>query len=145
MKASLKWLSIGSLITAGLISFFYSAAVSLSILFASFPYTTSRVAEFAFSLPVVLGFPVCLLAMFVSKRFCLALWLLGAIDYALELHQALHDFTGSHAELLNLMVSTFLQSFALALFIPAALIQIGVHFYRPDFSSFMTRMRKNQA
>jgi hypothetical protein len=145
MKASLRWLSIGSLVMAGLISLFYSVAISFSILFDLFPNQSPRVITFAFFLPVILGFPVYLLAVFVSKRFCLALWSMGVIDYGLELHDALRDFTGSHAELLNLVMTTFVKSLALALLIPAVLVQFGTRFYQPHSSSFMARMRRNQA
>ena len=101
--------------------------------------------DFAFSLPVILGFPIYLLAVFVSKRFCLALWLMGIIDYALELHTAFRTFNGSHAELLNLVVYTFERSLTMALLIPAVLVQFGTFFYKPDLSSLMARTRRKPA
>lgn len=145
MKASLRWLCVASLLIAGLITFFYSSATLLSILFNWFPQTSPRIEVFAFWLPVILGFPVYLLAVLVSKRFCFALWLLGISDYLLELQRAQSTFHGGHAEFQSLMMDTFLQSMTMSLLIPAALLQFGTLFYKPDLGSLIARMRRNRA
>jgi hypothetical protein len=144
MKTSIKWLCVGSFVLAGLISFLFSAMLFQGIVFDSFPSFSARIASFGYFLPAILGFPLFLLTIKVSKRFRLVLWLMVAIEFVLEFYREFHVFKAGGPQYVSLKEDFLEQTTAIPLLIVAVLVQFGTHFYQPSIDKYIVRKQGNQ-
>jgi len=140
MTTSRKWLCIGSLAVAGLLSLLLSCFGGFALLWAGFPEKDHSARLMAMFLPFLLAFPLFALAAAVSRLASVALWIAVPFPWLAVFELNTHDFRGDPLSFMKLLASSF--HMALPLLIVAALVQFGTQFYELTHNSQWVRWKE---
>jgi len=144
MATSRKWLCIGSLAAAGLLSIRLSRLGVLGLLWSGFPLKDHSATLLLFFFPCVLAFPFFALTVGVSRLASLGLWMMGPINLF-----SVFQITKPHAQesfLANITIALvcLFTSPSILLLIVASLTQFSAHFYEFTHDSGWVRWKKEK-
>jgi hypothetical protein len=143
MTTSGRWLCIGSLVAAGLLSLFLSLFGGFGLLWSGFPQKNHSSTLLALFLPCLLAFPLFVLAVGVSRLASLGLWITALINWLSIVQLATPSANDTFLAFLKLPIVCLFSRPTILLVFLASLTQLGTRFYELTHDQKWVRWKKD--